>query len=423
MRLLCLCLMAGTVAGQRPVASLRTDQQIEAYQKMLAARPGDPRPQNLLAKAYLQKVRESADFSYLDRASKLVDHVIESDAGNYDAMRLRTEIELERHNFAQAAEYSEELAKIAPNDPWNWGTLGDASMELGNTGRAREAYARMMRLRPNLASYNRLSYYLWVTGDAAGAVSAMEKAIAAGSVQPEHVAWCLVDLGNLHFKLGRVDEAGQAFSRALAVFAGYSPAYAGLGRVEAARGNTQAAIGHFLRAQAAVPLPEYAAALESLYLRAGKPAEARKQLELIDVVDIMARAQGEKTDRKLAVIYADRGRKLDRALHLATEELKVRQDAYTYDALAWVLFRSGRAEEAEAPARRALSLGTAEPSFFYHAGRILMALGKREEGSKLLRRALELNPEFDIAEAAHAKAALDQNQGSRAGIRPPDAKP
>ena len=412
MRLVCLCLIAGTLAAQRPspVAGLRTDRQIEAYQKMLAARPGDPRPQNLLAKAYLQKVRESADFSYLDRASKLVDRVIESDAGNYDAMRLRTEIELERHHFSQAAEYSEELAKIAPNDPWNWGTLGDASMELGDTRRAGEAYLRMIRLRPDLSSYNRLSYYLWVTGDAAGAVSALEQAVAAGSVQPEHVAWCLVDLGNLHFKLGRLDQAALAFSRALAAFAGYSPAYAGLGRVEAARGNTQAAIGHFLRAQAAVPLPEYAAALESLYLRAGKPAEARKQLELIDVVDTMARAQGEKTDRKLAVIYADRGRKLDRALHLATEELKVRQDVYTYDALAWVLFRNGKAEEAEAPARRALSLGTAEPSFFYHAGRILMALGKREEGSKLLRHALDLNPEFDIAVAAHAKASRDTTQ-------------
>ena len=110
---------------------MSTDQQIAAYQKQAAGQPSNPHFQNLLASAFIQKVRESTDFSYLDRASKIVEGVLSSDAGNYEAMRLRSEIELERHGFAQVAEYSEELTKIAPEDPWNWGTLGDALMELG----------------------------------------------------------------------------------------------------------------------------------------------------------------------------------------------------------------------------------------------------------------------------------------------------
>jgi tetratricopeptide (TPR) repeat protein len=422
MRLFWLCLWAATLAAQRPATPPRkTDEWIEQRHKRLAASPADPRLQLLLAKAYLQKVRESADFSYLDRAAKLVERVLGADPGHYDAMRLRTEIELERHQFAQAAEYSEELAKLAPNDPWNWGTLGDASMELGQTRRAGEAYARMIRLRPNLDSYNRLSYFLWVTGDAAGAVAALEKAIEAGSGQPEHLAWCLADLGHLYFKLGKLDQAGNAFSQALRSFARYPPALAGLGRVEAARGRTGAAVELYLQAQAAAPLPEYTAALESLYLQSGRPEKAAQQADLLDLFDNMARSQGEKTDRKLAVIYADRGRRLDRALALAQAELRVRQDVYTYDAMGWVLFRSGRAEEAEPYARRALSLGTPEPLFQYHAGRILLALGKPEEARELLRQALALNPAFDLTEAAWARAALSAPSSSGKGN--PDRRP
>jgi len=36
--------------------------------------------------------------------------------------------------------------------------------------------------------------------------------------------------------------------------------------------------------------------------------EAKKQIELIEVVDRLAQANGEKTNRNLAIIYADQGR-------------------------------------------------------------------------------------------------------------------
>src|SRR4051812_3352935 len=140
-------------------AQMNTDQQIAAYQKQAAAQPINRHFQNLLASAYIQKVRESTDFTYLDRASKIVESVLSSDGGNYEAMRLRSEIEMERHGFAQVAEYSQELTKIAPEDPWNWGTLGDSMMELGRYSEASEAYRKMMALRPNQASYNRLAYH------------------------------------------------------------------------------------------------------------------------------------------------------------------------------------------------------------------------------------------------------------------------
>ena len=69
-----------------------------------------------------------------------------------------------------------------------------------------------------------------------------------------------------------------------------------------------ARIDRYKRAHASVPLPDYAAALHALYLQAGKPEEAKKQIALIDIVDRLAQASGEKTNRNLAMIYADQGR-------------------------------------------------------------------------------------------------------------------
>ena len=393
-------------------SQLNTDQQIALYQRQTATQPSNPHLQNLLASAYIQKVRESTDFTYLDRASKIVDGVLSADAGNYEAMRLRSEIEMERHHFAQVREYSEELTKIAPDDTWNWGTLGDSLMELGEYDQAGKAYQKMVALNPNQASYNRLAYHRFVTGNAKEAIELMTLAAGAPGWAPENTAWCLVELGNMYFKTGRLGPAQQAYANALALFDGYHSANAGLGRVQAAQGKTDEAIAHYKRAQASVPLPDYAAALYALYLQTGKPAEAKKQLNLIEVVDRLARATNEKTNRNLALIYADRGDHLDRALDLIREELKVRRDVYTYDALAWALYKNKQHSEAQQAMERALKMDTPEPSFYYHAGMIALALGRKPEAAKALTRALELNPKFDPIQAPIAKQKLAETTAS-----------
>ena len=387
-------------------AHMRTDERIAAYQKLASAKPDELHYQNLLAGAYIQKMRETTDFGYIERAEKLVAHTLSAEGNNYEAMRLRSEIGLERHHFAEVAGYSREMIRVAPDDAWNWGTLGDALMELGQYDGAADAYQTMMSLRPNQSSYNRASYYRWIMGDAEGAIKIMRQAIDAGSPAPENTAWCLVDLGNLYFRTGRLEQAAESYATALRTFGGYHPAYAGLGRVQAAQGKWPEAIENFKRAQAVVPMPEYTAALAELYERTGKNPEARQQLELLDVVDRMVAANKEKTNRNLALVFADQGRKLDRAVELAQAELDVRGDVYTYDALAWALCKSGRYAEAARASGKALQFGTPEPAFYFHAGMIASALGEKDEATKSLRRALALNPHFDPRQVEIAEVTL-----------------
>ena len=72
----------------------------------------------------------------------------------------------------------------------------------------------------------------------------------------------------------------------------------------------------------------------------------QRQLENLNVLEQLGRAQGEKANRALALAFADAKVNLSRARELAEGELKVRNDVYSWDALAWVLYQQGHVAEA-----------------------------------------------------------------------------
>jgi tetratricopeptide (TPR) repeat protein len=381
-------------AGRNPLAALKTDDQISAVQVLIQAKPENLHYQTQLAAAYIQKVRETTDFSYLERASKILDNIVAADSHDYEALRLRSEVELERHEFAKVAEDSRLLTKMAPEDPWNWGTLGDALIELGQYDAAAEAYQKMVILRPDLASYNRAAWFRFLAGDMPGAIEIMQRAISAGSPSAENTAWCMVELGHLYMKSGRSAEAEKAYQAAISTFPGYHPGYAGLGKAQAVRGDVKSAIANYERAQASTPLPDYAAALYDLYHASGDEKNAQKERDLIDLYDHLDLSNGEKANRNVAMIYSDHNWRVDRALELARAEIAMRKDIYTYDALAWALYRNNQYGEAKTAVGEALKLGTPEPMFYYHAQQIALALGDDKQAAEYAKQVQTLNPEF-----------------------------
>lgn len=390
------------------VTKLNTDDRLKMYQTLVDTKPETLHYQNLLATAYIQKMRETTDPVYLTRAGQVIDSVLSQDGSNYEALRIKNEIELEHHHFKNVAAASRKLVQLAPDDPWNWGTLGDALMEMGDYPGAADAYQKMVTLRPDLSSYNRAAWYRYVVGDPEGAIQLMKMALQAGSRSAEHMAWCWVELGNLFLRTNRPAEARPAFERASRYLANYHPAVAGLGRTLTMTGDLPAAIAAFRQAQAINPAPEYAAALHDLYAATGNKAEAQKQLSLVDVVDKMERAAKQPANRTLVLIYANLDHQLPRALELAQGELDIRQDVFSYDALAWALLKNGQLEAAQEAMTKALKMGTPEAGFHYHAGMIAAALGKKADAVRELQLALTLNPQFDLRQAPIAQAKLKE---------------
>src|SRR5262249_48076209 len=149
-----------------------------------------------------------------------------------EALRTLAWVQTGKHEFREALETATHLQAQRPNDPLVYGLLGDAAIELGEYDRAEETFQKMLALRPGLASYSRAAYLLELYGKSDEAVRFMELAVKAGSpYDPEPLAWCLVQLGHLHFNQGQIGKAETSYHNALTVFPHYYHALAALGRV------------------------------------------------------------------------------------------------------------------------------------------------------------------------------------------------
>ena len=117
-------------------------------------------------------------------------------------------------------------------------------------------------------------------------------------------------------------------------------------------------------------------------------------------------AANQKANRTLALIYANQDRHLVKSLELAEADLQVRQDVFTYDAYAWALFKNKRYDEAWLASGKAMKLGTPEAMFYYHAGMIANARADAPAARRLLEKAVQLNPGFDVHQATIARKVL-----------------
>jgi tetratricopeptide (TPR) repeat protein len=263
-------------------------------------------------------------------------------------------------------------------------------------------------------AYTRVAGLQALLGNRTDAIATLEQAVSAAEQgTPEGLAWTLVHLGHEHLALGDPAAASRAYERALAVFPDYHLALGGLGRARAAEGRLPEAIALTTRSAERVPTPAIYGALGDLHEAAGAAAEAERNWNLVRVMERLAAAGGTTYGREVALFLADHDRDPAEALRLARAEAGRRDDVYTDDVLAWTLAKNGRPAEAMRAAHRALRLGTEEAAFHYHAGMIARALGRPRAAERHLRRALALNPAFDVRQSPTARATLDALENPR----------
>ncbi len=396
-----------------------SDRQIQKAQSIIEQSPSDPKGYNLLCAAFMKKARETGDFGFNAKAETALNKSFETakPEDNYEAIKLKAMLLLAYHRFGEALETARQARGIQPNDPQNYGAITDALVELGDYQEAFESAQTMMDMRPGTSSYTRVSYLRELQGDLKGSIEAM-RAAAEAAPDPETVAWCRVHLGDTLINTGNLAAAEHEFDIALYHFPDYHLALAGKARVRLASGSFDEAIEFYKQAQARVPLPETAIALGDIYTKLGRTEEAKKQYDLLEFIEsASATAAGSTYSRQLALFYADHDVKLDDALEIARRERAARSDIYTCDALAWCLYKKGEFTEAKTAIDEAMRLGTRDARINYHAGMIEQALGNRPDAVKFLRRALEINPAFDVLQADAAKQTL---RALNAGDSQPD---
>jgi tetratricopeptide (TPR) repeat protein len=351
--------------------------------------------------AWMRELRSSGDSGYALHAEACAEQARAIAPDDSRALALIGRVRLDGHEFRAARELAEQLLARDPDDRNALAIASDAALELGDVAAASSAAQRLIDRAPGLAAYARGSYLRWLHGDEAGAIELARAAIDSAG-DPDELAmraWILVQAAHLFWHRGDHEGAEAGYRMALDVRADYAPALLGLGKVAAGRGDYREAADVLARALAAHADLETAAWLGQVWERLGDATRAAQNQALAEKL-------GRHDRRALALFYADRRKEPRRAVELMRAELGLRGDIYSEDALGWALFANGELAEAEQHAERALRLGTRDALLLYHLGAIRLALGKTVHGKRLLERALQQNPRFDLRGADDARRLL-----------------
>jgi tetratricopeptide (TPR) repeat protein len=386
------------------------DDQIVSLQDTLRAHPNNGEAASLLGLAYLQKVREVGDPSYYPKAQELFNRALDRNKEDLNALVGLGTLALARHDFAEALDWGQRAATLNPYHAAAYGVIGDAQIELGRYDEAVATFQQMINLRPDLTSYTRVSYARELHGDVPGAIDAMQRAAMAGAGRMENVAWTQTQLGNLSFNSGDLSSAKAQYEASLTTLDGYVYGLAGLARVAAAEGDLPTAIDRYTQAIQTMPLPEFVIALGDVYTATDQRDAAAKQYALVDAMQQLYRENGVDTDAEMALFDADHDRNLDQALAHAEDAYAKRPSIRTADVLAWTLYKTGNAADAQQYSQESLRLGTKDSLLFFHAGLIESALGNRAAAIDYLHQALTINPHFSILFAPQAQTELTRLQ-------------
>jgi tetratricopeptide (TPR) repeat protein len=398
-----------SVDALSPAGGARTiDATIASLQSRLRASDDDPRTAAQLGLAYLQKGRVSLDPSYFPKAAALLRQALQGDRRNFDAMVGLGLLANARHRFARALDWGRQASGVNPYGAAARGVVVDALVELGRYEEAGEELQRMVDLRPDIASFSRVSYLRELHGDVRGALAAMRRALDSIPEYGEDPSWVRTQIGDLHFSVGDVSAAREWYEDAVDVAPDYYLPKVGLARVAAARGDLNHAIRIMDRVVDSYPSPQNVVLLGDLLAAAGRTEDARATYRLVDVQRRLFASSGVVPDVEITQFYADHARNPRRTVVLARSQYRTRPSIRTADALAWALHAAGRDRKAQRFAAEALSLDTKDALYLFHAGAIAYANEKYDSATFLLRASLETNPNFSPVHAPEAKRLLQE---------------
>jgi tetratricopeptide (TPR) repeat protein len=394
----------------------RTDSEISQLQQRIRDGRNVEVWLERLGWAFVAKARESFDSGFYKLAEQCAQCIEKRNPQSQEAMLLRGHVLQNLHRFKESETLAQRLVQQRGLS-FDYGLLGDALMEQGKLGDAVEAYQQMMNLKPDVHAYARTAHMRWLKGDLAGAIEAMELAVAAAGAQDaESAAWVNTRLAFYQFQAGRFNEAEQRCAFTLSFQNNYPPALLLNGKMLLARNRFSEAVNVLQNAAKRNPLPEYQWTLIEALRAYGCESEASG-------IEMQLRGHGATSDpRTLALYLATRREFPETALRLAQAELDSRSDVFTHDALAWSLAAAGKLGEAYSEIQRAFAEGTEDGRLFFHAAVIASKTDHAEDAARWLRKANELSHLLLPSERSQLPNASDSYVKQQASFVPNSKK-
>ncbi|MEP6809067.1 MAG: hypothetical protein ABI992_02400, partial [Chthoniobacterales bacterium] len=164
-----------------PNGDSQTDKAIIQARAKVKQNPRNPLGWVMLGDSLMQKARDATDETYYDPAELAYGYALQLDPRFVGAMDGMAWVKGDRHLFDESIDWGKKAIAIDPGNAAAYGIIGDAALQLGDYDQAYADYQKMTDLRPDVSSYSRGAYLLWVTGKRQDSFWLMEKAIRAGA--------------------------------------------------------------------------------------------------------------------------------------------------------------------------------------------------------------------------------------------------
>jgi tetratricopeptide (TPR) repeat protein len=361
-----------------------------------------------IAMIFINESRITGNGGYYNTgAIKMLDKVINAHQQNtdleFEALSLKSTVLLSMHQFKDAYDIAQKALAMNSKNAGIYGAMVDANVELGHYTAAVSMCDSMMRIKPDLRSYSRVSYLRQITGDNQGAADAMLMAVQAGFPGAENTSWALYQMGDLYLGMGNLDFAEKSYETALKERPNYAYAEIGLAKVEKAKKNYDEAIKHTENAIRIMSESAFVMQLGDLYLLKGDTKKADDVYG--DVVDLLEKAEKDQNkegallkhngSRELAIAYMKNG-ELDKAIAKAEIDYAMRPDNIDANELmAWLYFLKGDNTQAKTYADKMLSTHVQNANTLYKAGVIYSKAGDAAQGQKYMDEAKQISPYID----------------------------
>ena len=290
------------------------------------------------------------------------------EARNGVAWQLLAAVLVARHRFPEARKAAARAAALEPDRPGARALLGEVLLELGEYEEAARVFAGLRTRRHELSVAPRYARWLELQGKSREAIALLAVS-ARGAAQDDglsaqQIGWFSLRLAELELRMGRTPHAARWLDRAAPLLPEDPRYLSARAHLALARHDAAQAIAFGDSALAIRPDPEAFALLAAAWEARGDRVRAE---EYVRALEGMSAASTTGIHRSVALALLDHNRRVPEVLKAAQRELEEHQDVYSWDVLAWALWKSGRPGDAWRAMVQALRQRTDDPRILAHA--------------------------------------------------------
>lgn len=210
------------------------------YQKLKLAiekNDADQESKIRLAQLFIREARVTGEHGHYYPASlTMTERILENKKTDpsmtFLALVTKAGVQLSHHEFDKALETGKLALTYNQRNAQLYGVLTDAYVELGQYDKAVEMSDIMIKIKPDLRAYARISYIREIHGQVKEAIDAMKLAVEAGIPGHEDTAWAMQTLGNMYKMYGQPDKAKKVYDEILVSRPDYPFAVAAIGELQ-----------------------------------------------------------------------------------------------------------------------------------------------------------------------------------------------